>query len=67
MTQPQQEQSAKHTADLNTNQEQLTEAQLADLTDAPKQQTYREEYLRQLRQRSCPGCGDEGDVYWECM
>jgi hypothetical protein len=38
--------------------ETLTEAQEQALADADTQEKYRIEYLRQLRQRSCPGCGE---------
>lgn len=38
--------------------ENLTEAQQQALADANTQERYRVEYLRQLRQRSCPGCGE---------
>ncbi len=31
----------------------------ADLTESMKQDQYRLEHLRQIRQRSCPGCGDD--------
>ena len=31
-----------------------------ELPDPSTQEHYRQEYLRQIRQRSCPGCGDEG-------
>jgi hypothetical protein len=34
------------------------EAEQKDLNDPIKQEQYRQEYLRQLRLRSCPGCGD---------
>jgi hypothetical protein len=30
-----------------------------DLADSVMQEKYRREYLRQIRQRSCPGCGDD--------
>jgi hypothetical protein len=60
MTQPQPEQSPARTPACDAQQESLAEAQLADLTDAAKQESYRQEYLRQLRQRACPGCGDDG-------
>jgi len=30
------------------------------LNDPIKQEQYRQEYLRQLRLRSCPGCGEVG-------
>ncbi len=33
------------------------------LTDAEMQAAYRREYLRQLRQRSCPGCGEGDEVF----
>lgn len=33
-----------------------------DLNDAIKQELYRQEYLRQIRLRSCPGCGDDGII-----
>lgn len=36
--------------------EQLTERETLD--DPLKQEQYRKEYLRQLRLRSCPGCGE---------
>ena len=29
------------------------------LDDSIKQEQYRREYLRQIRLRSCPGCGDD--------
>ena len=31
----------------------------ADLSESIKQERYRREYLRQIRLRSCPGCGDD--------
>mgnify|MGYP001587150734 CR=1 FL=1 len=31
----------------------------ADLSESIKQEQYRREYLRQIRLRSCPGCGDD--------
>lgn len=34
----------------------------ADLSDSIKQEKYRKEYLRQIRLRSCPGCGDDDIV-----
>ena len=30
-----------------------------DLADSVMQEKYRREYLRQIQQRSCPGCGDD--------
>jgi len=33
------------------------------LTDAEMQAAYRREYLRPLRQRSCPGCGEGDEVF----
>lgn len=42
------------------NSEQLTDKQRAQLQDKETQEKYRREYLRQLRQRECPGCGDDG-------
>ena len=30
------------------------------IDDPSKQEQYRQEYLRQLRLRSCPGCGETG-------
>lgn len=41
----------------------ITERQEADLADASVQEQYREEYLRQLRRRSCPGCGEGDAIY----
>lgn len=38
------------------------EAEQKDLNDPIKQEQYRQEYLRQLRFRSCPGCG-ESDIF----
>lgn len=31
----------------------------SDLSESIKQEQYRREYLRQIRLRSCPGCGDD--------
>lgn len=42
--------------------DQLSEAQLAELSDAGKQAEYLQEYLAQLRRQACPGCG-ESDVF----
>lgn len=39
--------------------DQLTEQQQMELANAELQQHYHDEYLRQLRLRSCPGCGEE--------
>lgn len=33
------------------------------LMDAETQAAYRREYQRQLRQRSCPGCGEGDEVF----
>lgn len=33
-----------------------------DLSESIKQEKYRREYLRQIRLRSCPGCGDDDIV-----
>jgi hypothetical protein len=33
------------------------------LADAEMQAAYRREYLRQLRQRGCPGCGEGDEVF----
>lgn len=38
------------------------EAEQETLNDPIKQEQYRQEYLRQLRLRSCPGCG-EADLF----
>ena len=40
--------------------EQQAEQEVID--DPTKQEQYRQEYLRQLRLRSCPGCG-ETDIF----
>lgn len=45
-----------------TEQSPLEDPTHPDLADAVKQEQYRLEYLRQLRLRSCPGCGDDGIV-----
>lgn len=42
---------------------QLTERQETDLANATVQEQYREEYLQQLRRRSCPGCGEGQDFF----
>ena len=37
---------------------QLDASEQQILDDPIKQEQYRQEYLRQLRLRSCPGCGE---------
>lgn len=34
-----------------------------ELDDADLQAEYRREYLKQLRQRACPGCGETDAIY----
>jgi hypothetical protein len=41
----------------------LTTAQHQQLTDGETQEKYRTEYIRQLRQRSCPGCGEGEQLF----
>ncbi len=38
--------------------DQLEASEQQALDDPIKQEQYRQEYLRQLRLRSCPGCGE---------
>ncbi len=40
---------------IDTDEQQ---AEQETLKDPIKQEQYRQEYLRQLRLRSCPGCGE---------
>ena len=40
--------------------EKLDASKQETLDDPIKQEQYRREYLRQLRLRSCPGCGETG-------
>lgn len=48
----------------NEQQKQsLTQSDLAQLSDPDKQAEYRREYLAQLRQRACPGCGESVDLF----
>ncbi|MDZ4656529.1 MAG: hypothetical protein SH868_03005 [Bythopirellula sp.] len=42
-------------------QSTLTPDELAQLSDPDKQAYFRREYLAQLRQRACPGCGEIDD------
>lgn len=39
-------------------EDQLDTSEQQALDDPIKQEQYRQEYLRQLRLRSCPGCGE---------
>jgi hypothetical protein len=41
----------------------LTGEEQKSLTDAETQEAYRLEYIRQLRQRSCPGCGEGEQLF----
>ena len=40
----------------------LSEKDLQDLADPEKQAEYRKAFAEQMRQRSCPGCGDDGTL-----
>lgn len=66
---PTEQQTSKNQSDESQPQpntckasELLEDLQHPDLADAAKQEQYRLEYLRQLRLRACPGCGDDGIV-----
>jgi hypothetical protein len=43
--------------------ETLSESQEHSLTDSETQETYRAEYVRQIQQRSCPGCGESEQLF----
>ncbi len=45
------------------HEQPLAQGDIAQLTDPVKQAEYRREYLAQLRQRSCPGCGESVDLF----
>lgn len=47
------------TSDAGTAADVSHEQTDPDLADSVMQEEYRREYLRQIRQRSCPGCGDD--------
>lgn len=49
--------------DKHTQQATPPENLLEQLTEAAKQEAYRREYLAQLRQRACPGCGEDIEFY----
>ena len=42
----------------SANESELSANQQADLDDAATQEAYRKQYLAQLRQQQCPGCGE---------
>ena len=42
---------------------QLTERDQQALADAETQEAYRAEYIRQLKLRSCPGCGEGEQLF----
>lgn len=50
-----------------TNSQPAVPVEAADeldlLSDAATQEAYRQEYLKQLRQRFCPGCGEDFKLF----
>jgi len=54
MNQPQSTNNPKPAAEP----EELTQAELSQLSDKDKQEEFRKAYLAQLRQQQCPGCGE---------
>ncbi len=57
------QQPGGNTSLVRNQQKGLTLGQLCDLSDAKKQEQYRQAYRLQQARRSCPGCGDDGMSY----
>ena len=55
---PQSQESAAAAAEQPRQEERP-----ADLADAAAQERYRQEYLIQMQRLSCPGCGDNGQLF----
>jgi hypothetical protein len=57
-TSPTPSEDPKEQNELNAARNRRATGEQEALDDPIKQEQYRQEYLRQLRLRSCPGCGE---------